>query len=340
MTFQQVADGRRRIGFDRGGIRRCRRWRRTPPAPQTRPRWCAPRVRRPSRSWPGPPSPPSCRPILAPNKLIYRLADVLAAHKGKPSWTQAVFASRDFIGEWISMAPGEKTKTQFYADDRVFWVVQSGQMKVTIEGQEPFIATKHFLVQVPKRLQYSMETVGNEPVLRFQMRPAGESPDYPLTRNADAGERRAIYPGRPIPAMATTTRSTSPTSISKSRSCRAARRRGVWIRDDHTYVTILRSQKGVPTPPDNEWGHFHANFPEIWLIIEGTQQFLVEGEKLVTVHDGDMVEAPTGPLSPRHALWRRAVHAPCLYSPPRQSALVPAGAGGWRRQLTKSRWTP
>jgi len=120
-------------------------------------------------------------PYVAPNRLVYRLADVLAAHKGNASWKQAVFSSRDFIGEWISMAPGEKTKTQFYADDRVFWVVQSGQMKVTIEGQEPFIATKHFLVQVPKRLQYSMETVGEEPSLRFQMRPAGEAPDYPLS---------------------------------------------------------------------------------------------------------------------------------------------------------------
>ena len=112
-------------------------------------------------------------PYVAPNKLVYRLADVLAKHKGKDSWTQAVFSSRDAVGEWISMAPGEKTKTQFYADDRVYWVVESGSMKVTIEGQEPFIATKHFLVQVPKRLQYSMETVGDEPVLRFQMRPTG-----------------------------------------------------------------------------------------------------------------------------------------------------------------------
>ena len=38
-------------------------------------------------------------PYVAPNKLIYRLSDVLAAHKGKPSWKQAVFSSRDFIGE-------------------------------------------------------------------------------------------------------------------------------------------------------------------------------------------------------------------------------------------------
>jgi hypothetical protein len=53
------------------------------------------------------------------------------------------------------MAPGEKTKTMFYADDRVFWVVESGQMRVNIEGQAPFLATKGFLVQAAPRLAYS-----------------------------------------------------------------------------------------------------------------------------------------------------------------------------------------
>ncbi|HEX4636706.1 MAG TPA: hypothetical protein VH189_11030 [Rhizomicrobium sp.] len=232
-------------------------------------------------------------PYVAPNKLVYRLADVLAEHKGKQSWTQPVFASRDFTGEWISMAPGEKTKTQFYADDRVFWVVQSGQMKVTIEGQEPFIATKHFLVQVPKRLQYSIETMGNEPSLRFQMRPAGEAPDYPLTETPTPAKGvhyvQATYTGH-----GDYDKINVPYIDFEKQIVQGGEKRGVWIRDDHTYVTILRSPKGVPTPPDSEWGHFHANFPEIWLIVEGTQQFLVEGEQLVTVHDGDLVSAPTG----------------------------------------------
>jgi len=232
-------------------------------------------------------------PYVAPNRLMYRLADVLAKHKGKDSWTQPVFSSRDFIGEWISMAPGEKTKTQFYADDRVFWVVESGSMRVTIEGQDPFIATKHFLVQVPKRLQYSMENVGNEPVLRFQMRPAGESPDYPLTETPTPVKGvtyvRATYTGH-----GDFDKINHPFIDFEKQIVQGGEKTGVWIRDDHTYVTILRSQKGVPTPPDTEWGHFHANFPELWLIIEGTQQFLVEGEKLVTVSDGDIVEAPTG----------------------------------------------
>ena len=239
-------------------------------------------------------------PFIAPNKLVWRLADVLAAHKGKQSWQQAVFHSRDYDGAWISMAPGEKTKTQFYADDRVFWVVQSGQMKVTIEGQEPFIASKHFLIQVPKRLQYSMETVGNEPALRFEIRPAGEHPNYPLTETPTPVKGvqyiKAVYSG----GGTYDGKVNVPYIDFEKQIVQGGEKRGVWLRDDHNYVTILRSQKGVPTPPDNVWGHYHANFPEIWLIIEGTQQFLVEGEKLVTVGDGDLVAAPTG-------RWHRAM---------------------------------
>src|ERR1700742_1947776 len=90
-------------------------------------------------------------PYKAPNKLIWRIADIMKAHAGKASWKQLIVHTRDFDGEWISMAPGEKSKTQFYADDRVFWWVKSGQLRVTIEGQEPFIATKGFLVDVAPR---------------------------------------------------------------------------------------------------------------------------------------------------------------------------------------------
>ena len=243
-------------------------------------------------------SKPISAPYVAPNKLVYRLADILSAHRGKASWKQQVFLSRDFDGNYISMAPNEKTKTMFFADDRVFFVVESGQIKVTIEGQEPFIATKHFLVQVPKRLQFNLENVGSEPALRFQMQPAGEPPEYPIsetpTRVKDFKYVQATYTGH-----GDYDKINVPYIDFEKQIVQDGEKRGVWIRDDHTYVTILRSQHGIPTPPDTEWGHFHANFPEIWLIIEGTQQFLVEGEKLVTVSDGDLVNAPRG-------RWHRA----------------------------------
>ena len=255
-----------------------------------------------------------------------------AAHKGKDSWSQEVFSSRDFTGEWISMAPGEKTKTQFYADDRVFWVVESGQMKVSIEGQQPFIASKHFLVQVPKRLQYRMETVGSEPVLRFQMKPAGEAPDYPLTETPTPVKGvqyiKAAYSGH-----GDYDKVNVPYIDFEKQIVQGGEKRGVWIRDDHTFVTILRSMSGVPTPPDTVWGHFHANFPEIWLIVEGTQQFLVEGEKLLTVTDGDLVSAPTGRWHRAMPYGERPLDPLGLHPSPGQSALVSAGAGSGQ-QLT------
>ncbi len=237
----------------------------------------------------------------APNKLVYRFADVMAAHKGKTDWKQQVHLSRDFTASWISMGPGKKTKTAFHADDKTFWEVQSGQMKVTIEGQEPFIASKHFLVNVPNRLTYQMETVGNEPVVYFKVEPAGEPEQYPITETPT-----------PVPGFkyiqATYTGHGKYDAINRpfidfeKEIVQDGKKTGVWIRDDHTYVTILRSQKGVPTPPDTEWGHMHANFPEFWLIVEGKQEFLVEGEKLVTVGDGDLVATTNG-------RWHRATAA-------------------------------
>ena len=237
-------------------------------------------------------------PYKEPNRLVYRLADILSAHKGKQSWAQTVVLSRDFIGQWISMAPSEKTKTVFYADDKVFWEVQSGQMRVTIQGQEPFVASKGFLVQVPKRLTYSMETVGDEPVLRFEVRPAGEPPQYPITETPTPvpGVKyvQAVYTGHgDYDAI------NHPFIDFQKQIVEGGQKIGVWVRDDHTFVTILRSAKGIPTPPPTVYGHFHENFPEFWLVIEGTQQFLVEGEKLVTVHDGDLVATPIG-------RWHRA----------------------------------
>src|SRR5260221_7743035 len=59
-------------------------------------------------------------PYAPPNRLIWRLSEIVAAHKGQASWRQAVVKTRDFEGEFIQMAPGEKTKTQFYSDDRAF----------------------------------------------------------------------------------------------------------------------------------------------------------------------------------------------------------------------------
>ena len=93
--------------------------------------------------------------------------------------------------------------------------LKSGQMRVNIEGQAPFLATKGFLVQAAPRLAYSMETVGNEPVLWFGVRPAGEMPSYPITETPTPVKGWTLL-SRALPIPAATINTTNRFSISKT----------------------------------------------------------------------------------------------------------------------------
>ena len=66
------------------------------------------------------------------------------------------------------------------ADTREWWVIQDGQIRFTIDGQQPFVASKGYLVQVPYRNMYTMETVGDRPSLRFEVNIAKARKMYPM----------------------------------------------------------------------------------------------------------------------------------------------------------------
>jgi mannose-6-phosphate isomerase-like protein (cupin superfamily) len=246
------------------------------------------------------PQPVKPAPYTAPNKPLKRLVDILARHKAKSDWAETEMLTRDYIGQYISMGPGHKTKTQFWADDRVFWWVQSGQMKVSIEGQEPFIASKGFLVQVPYRIPYAMETVGDEPVVRFEIRAAGEIPSYPATETPAPVKGwkfvDTIYTGR-----GKYDEVNKPYLDFEKDVVQGGAKGGGFVRDDHTWANVIRAP-GVPTPPPSSWGHFHENFAEFWVVMEGKLEFLIEGEKLIRAEVGDIVFAP-------EERWHRALSA-------------------------------
>jgi len=121
-----------------------------------------------------------------------------------------------------------------------------------------------------------METVGNEPALRFEVRPAGES------RITDTG----TYDQYNKPYL---------DFLKDVVQANAGSSNFVW--DGHT-AHIIRG-KGIPTPPDTNFGHFHENMVELWIILEGQLAFLIEGEPLVTGTVGDVVQAP-------NERWHRA----------------------------------
>jgi mannose-6-phosphate isomerase-like protein (cupin superfamily) len=245
------------------------------------------------------PQPVKLAPFTAPNKLLWKLTDILAAHKGQNAWEQTVALTRDYYGRYIQMAPGEKTKTLFYADDRTFWVVESGQIRFTIEGQQPFVATKGFLVQVPYRVPYMLETVGNEPSLRFEVGPSYEKPSYVSTETPPSipGWKyvKANYTGK-----GKYDDKNKPFLDFQKEIVEGGGKGGGFVNDDHTWANVIRG-KGAPVPPDTEWGHFHENFPEFWIVLEGQEDFLIQGEKLISTHTGDIVFAP-------EERWHRVTH--------------------------------
>src|SRR5687767_6219967 len=135
------------------------------------------------------PRPPQDIMVLSPkaksagwtgvHKPHTKISDVLAKHKGEADWAETIVDDESLFAQWVSMGPGKKTPRRMNGDTREWWIVQSGTLRFTIEGREPLVATKGFMVQVPYRTLYQIENIGTEPALRFEVNVARARKLYP-----------------------------------------------------------------------------------------------------------------------------------------------------------------
>jgi len=240
-------------------------------------------------------------PYLPPNKPIWHIADILKAHAGQQSWDQQILLTRDFDGHYVSLAPGEKTKCMFYADDRVFGWIYSGQIRIAIDGQQPFTATKGFMFDVAPRLSYCMENTGSQPVVFYRNTPAGQVPSYPESEtptpvNGYRYEKARItstggYEGVNQPYLDFNTYAAGG---GKSRD---------FAFDGHTAAHIIRAKGIDALPPDTSWGHFHENMVEAWVVVEGKLAVRISGEGVLHGELGDVINA-------NEERWHRATCEP------------------------------
>lgn len=240
------------------------------------------------------PKPAELTPYVEPHRPHWKLSEILADHEGQQSWSLTVVDDEMLEAQYISMAPGESTPTKFYADNRAWWVVQDGQIRFTIDGQEPFVASKGFLVQVPYRVPFSMETVGDEPSLRFEVTVAGASALYPVD---------ADYTPEPIDGVRYVPVRFSGRGRYDDQNqpyldfigdiVNGGGRGGAFVSDDRGFANIIRG-RGTPPPPDTDVGHFHLDYAEFWYILEGQIDYLIEGVPFFSAHEGDVVYVPQG----------------------------------------------
>ncbi|MEJ7609390.1 MAG: cupin domain-containing protein [Bryobacteraceae bacterium] len=115
----------------------------------------------------------------AGHKPQTKLKDVLAKHKGQASWSETVVNDDHLRAEWVMMPANGSAGPRLHPDTRAWWVVMDGQVRFEIEGQQPFVAGKGSMVQVPAQTIYSMKTVGDKPSLRFEVNIAKAKTFYP-----------------------------------------------------------------------------------------------------------------------------------------------------------------
>jgi mannose-6-phosphate isomerase-like protein (cupin superfamily) len=239
---------------------------------------------------------------VAPNKPIWKLNEILAKHKGQQDWTETVVSDTSLHADYISMAPGAKTKRMFHPDTRAWWIVQDGQIKFTIEdgGKEPsvVVASKGFMVQVPYRNVFSMETVGDKPSLRLEvnigeaktMYPSDETP--PSIPGINFVQVRISGKGKYDPK--------NKMVLDFNQVVAGTEKTTRFIADDRAVANIIRGNPKTQAPTtDADKGHFHEESSEFWFVLEGQIEYKIGPLPIFLADQGDIVYAPK-------QMWHRA----------------------------------
>jgi len=242
------------------------------------------------------PLPVEGNPWIAPNKPLVKLSELRSKHAGQPNWTETVVSDNLFHADYISMAPGAKTPRRFHPDNRAWWIVQDGQIRFTIEGQEPFVASRGFLVQVPHRLVYSMETVGDTPSLRLEVTVANSNTMYPIDETptpvagvkyvrAQVATVKGSYDKANVPFI--------DYNLAIAGNAKTKPNQDQFIGDPHGIANIIRGDPKKQSPAkDSDLGHLHETGPEFWFMLEGQTEFKIGSEPTFVADQGDVVYAP------------------------------------------------
>lgn len=243
------------------------------------------------------PKPIKANPWAAPNKPHWKLSELLASHKDQASWKETVVSDDLLHADYIQMASGTKTPRKFHPDNRAWWIMQDGQVRFSIEGQQPILASKGFLIQVPYRNIYSIEVVGDKPALFLEVTAANAQTMYPID------ETPTPVPGMEFVKVRISGKG-SYDEINKpffDFNTMVAGQRGQprFVVDDRLFANIIRGMPQADNPKDK--GHFHEVSAEFWFILEGTIEYKIEGLETFNATQGDVVYVPK-------QLWHRAHH--------------------------------
>ena len=257
---------------------------------------------------PGPPPVPTSvwasKPTTTPGYRAglvpwIKLADVKAKHAGQANWTQALFDDGRLTSHYVAAAPGTSQSARFHPDTREWFGVVEGEVRVEIEGQAPFTATRGSLVNIPRQTVFTVHTIGNTPSLRFVLNVSGAKTFFVAT-----SEDRPVQPPPAGTAWMRTTINRVPgrydefnrphLNIHEEGAKNEKYTGGRFLRDDKSEMLVIYGyEKNMPPLDPADKGHFHAESAEAWLVFTGKIRYAFEGQEPFIASEGDVVYVPS-----------------------------------------------
>ena len=241
------------------------------------------------------PKPTELPGYTPPQRPWVKLSDLKAAHRGQPDWRELLVDDGRLTAEYVSSAPGTKVGRRFHPDTREWFAVVEGEVRVEIEGQAPFTATRGSLVNIPRQTIYALETIGSTPSLRFIVNVANAKTVYP----------QDVDPPPPPPGMQWVPATINRTpgrydefnqphlNIHAEAAKNPKYAGGRFVRDDKSEMLVLYGhEKNMPPLDPTDKGHFHAESAEAWLVFTGKIRYAFEGQEPFVASEGDVVYVP------------------------------------------------
>jgi quercetin dioxygenase-like cupin family protein len=233
-----------------------------------------------------------------PQKPWIKLSDIKGRHKGDANWREVIVDDGRLTGEYISAAPGTKVGRRLHPDTREWFAVVEGEVRVEIEGQAPFTATRGSLVNIPRQTFYALETIGDKPSLRWIVNVARAKTLYPRD-GQDAPPAPPPTGTGWVPVMMNRTPGQYDEfnhphiNIHETASKNEKYTGGRWVRDDKSELLIIYGyEKNLPPLDPADKGHFHPESAEFWLIFTGRIRHALEGQPPFVSGEGDIVYVP------------------------------------------------
>ncbi len=234
---------------------------------------------------------------VPPHKPHTKLADLKAKHKGKSDWREVIVDDEHLRSEYIFARQGTRTPRAVHPDTRTWWVIIEGEVRFEIEGEQPFVARKGGMVQVPFARLFSYEVAGSSPALIFETNIAGAKTIYENKADAPAIPGIEWVPVSFRREQGQYDKGNKPhvTFDELAKKLESGEQKGTLrvVEDARgTANFIYGYEKNLPPIDPKNRGHYHPECAEYWLIMAGQIRYPIEGQGVIIADEGDVVYVP------------------------------------------------